>query len=405
MKPCCRLFIHPFATLLLILFSLSEIEGQSKYDIYIFDIKKSVTTRATSIDNKSEYNPSWSPNSKKIAFDVVGAFQEGIYVADVGTGVSQPLTGAEFGNDAAWSPDGEKIAFDVWEDYYHINWWVQNIYTVPASGGTRSLLRLNAQNAGWSPQGNYVVFVDNLSGYIKSMNISTGVETFIAYGILPSWSPNGKYIAYTGYNGGIWTIEVDLSGNPIGYPHMLTNNGYEPTWSQNSKNIVYFYWPTGDPDVFVIPAEGGESVRMCGRVGGFDKGDWNSEYSSNGQYIAWSSYTDPPFIASGISKQKPQLEKIPESGTFKLEQNYPNPFTSGTRLSFRLSKAAHVVLSVYNNLGQKVKLLANADYNSGFYSFDWDGKNVNKKPLSSGLYIGLLQVGNKFQMSKMILSR
>jgi Periplasmic component of the Tol biopolymer transport system len=155
-----------FFSICVLLYSIN-IKAQFQYDIYKLDIKTGVTSKITSISNSGEWNASWSNNGKRIAHDVAGPGTQTIYVTDLQSGASAQLTGAEGGNDAAWSPDGSKIAFDIWEDFYQIGWFTQNIYTVPANGGARSLVRLNAHHASWNPKGNKVAFDDNY-GYIAA---------------------------------------------------------------------------------------------------------------------------------------------------------------------------------------------------------------------------------------------
>ena len=296
MKRQLHIFISCCIILAFIL-NANKSHAQSNYDIYVFDVKAGTTRQITSSANASEWNASWSNNGKKIAHDYATPTGQSIYITDVLSGVSTPLAGAETGNDPAWSPGGEKIAFDDWEDVYHIGWWTQNIYMVPANGGARSFFRFGAHHASWNPHGNKIAFDDN-NGYIATKDVNTGNETFVTYyGDRPSWSPNGQYIAFDGawwIGGGIWVVKVDTLGNPQGLPVQLTTSGYGPTWKNNSKEIVFIDWPTGDPDLYSIPFTGGISTRVCGRTGGFDQGDYDPAYSSNGQFIAYSGFTDPP---------------------------------------------------------------------------------------------------------------
>src|SRR6266542_4443430 len=169
-------FLNFLVIILITIFFSTEIRAQ--YDLYTLDVKTGITKRVTTIANTGEWNASWSNNGKKIAHDVAGINVQAIYVTDVETGISTPLAGAENGNDAAWSPDGGKIAFDAWEDYYN-GWWTQNIYTVPASGGTKTLLRFNAHHASWNPKENKIAFDDNnYPQHIGTKDINTGYETF-----------------------------------------------------------------------------------------------------------------------------------------------------------------------------------------------------------------------------------
>jgi len=308
----------------LLLFA-NKSEAQSIYDIYVFDVKTGTTKQLTHTNNGGEWNASWSNNGKKIAHDYSLPSGQSIYITDVQTGVTTPLAGAETGNDPAWSPGGEKIAFDDWEDYYHIGWWTQNLYLVPANGGARSFFRFGAHHASWNPKGNKIAFDDN-NGYIATKDINTGLETFVTYyGDKPSWSPNGQYIAFDGASwigGGIWIVKVDTLGYSQGLPVQLTTSGYGPTWKNNSKEIVFIDWPNVDPDLYSIPVTGGVSTKICGRVGGFDKGDYDPTYSNDGQFIAWSSYTGE--VTSSKSNQS--SEKITDLNTTVFNALlYPNP--------------------------------------------------------------------------------
>jgi beta-glucanase (GH16 family) len=88
---------------------------------------------------------------------------------------------------------------------------------------------------------------------------------------------------------------------------------------------------------------------------------------------------------------------------FQLEQNYPNPFNPETRIAFSLREQSDVCLEIYNVKGQKIKTLVNKRLNSGDYSILWTGIDARNTPVSSGIYVYQLRVGNSFESKKCIL--
>jgi len=71
---------------------------------------------------------------------------------------------------------------------------------------------------------------------------------------------------------------------------------------------------------------------------------------------------------------------------FELRQNFPNPFNGNTTFEFVLPKSVHVVLKIYNQLGQIIILLANRVLSAGVHRIVWDGKDANGNEVSTGMY-------------------
>ena len=88
---------------------------------------------------------------------------------------------------------------------------------------------------------------------------------------------------------------------------------------------------------------------------------------------------------------------------FFLSQNYPNPFNPTTNFRFSLSKSAHVKIDIFNIVGQKVRTLVDKEMKPGVYVADWDGKDENGKPVSSGIYFYRMEAGEFSDMKKMVL--
>jgi hypothetical protein len=89
---------------------------------------------------------------------------------------------------------------------------------------------------------------------------------------------------------------------------------------------------------------------------------------------------------------------------FVLFANYPNPFNPTTTIKFALPNDGHVVLEVYNILGEKISTLVNDFRPAGSYDAVLNGSN-----LASGIYIyritaNSLETGKVFVKSaKMLL--
>ncbi len=93
---------------------------------------------------------------------------------------------------------------------------------------------------------------------------------------------------------------------------------------------------------------------------------------------------------TGVKEQKPT--------EFALQQNYPNPFNPTSVIEYSLPSSSHVLLELYNLLGQKIATLVNDVKAPGFYQVQVDGAH-----LASGVYIYRLTAGQKTFVRKMAL--
>jgi len=91
--------------------------------------------------------------------------------------------------------------------------------------------------------------------------------------------------------------------------------------------------------------------------------------------------------------------------TFALHQNFPNPFNPTTTISYDLQKESDVGLAVYDMLGNEVAILVNSSQLAGVRYVQWDGTDSIGRPVSSGVYIYLIEAGEFVQARKMVLLR
>ena len=86
---------------------------------------------------------------------------------------------------------------------------------------------------------------------------------------------------------------------------------------------------------------------------------------------------------------------------FVLNQNYPNPFNPSTTISFSIPESSNVKVVVYDTLGGDVGTLIDGELSSGTHSVEFT--TANNKSLSTGIYIYVLNVGDKMLTNKMLL--
>jgi len=86
-----------------------------------------------------------------------------------------------------------------------------------------------------------------------------------------------------------------------------------------------------------------------------------------------------------------------------LNNNFPNPFTNSTTISFSLKEKSNVKLTVYNMKGQLVSTLINKEMNpSANHEIIWNGKNGNSM-LANGIYFYKLETKDKSFVKRMII--
>jgi hypothetical protein len=369
------------------------------YDIYVVDTHSGNSEQVTFIDDADEYNPSFAPGGIFIVHDVKGGsapLGHSIYITNISTGVSTLLAGAEGGNDASWSPDSMYIAFD------RTPAGDPDVYIVPSTGGTPTLIRNNAIDAEWSNNSKRLVFQDVTDGSIRTVDLTGGSETtIVSYGINPSWSNNGKYITYSDGNN-IYEIKVSEWGEPKGSPVQLTFDGTgifneQPSWSNNTKTVVFHSnWNTGDFDIWTVSVSGGTPSMLTGNP---DYGDYDPCYSKNGKYVAYAGFT-PTVFTKHNSNNKESVTTNEKSLPTKyvLEQNFPNPFNPSTVIRYALPENASVSLVIYDILGRKVAVLVDGEVGAGYHQVTFNGSK-----LSSGMYFYKLTAGNFTQINKMLL--
>ena len=90
-------------------------------------------------------------------------------------------------------------------------------------------------------------------------------------------------------------------------------------------------------------------------------------------------------------------------GTMELGAAYPNPFNGFAIIPFRVPEAAEVELSLYNSVGQRVRVLRQGVHRAGRYEVVWNGRDEGGNEVAGGMYQAVLQAGGRRLVRKLSL--
>jgi hypothetical protein len=76
---------------------------------------------------------------------------------------------------------------------------------------------------------------------------------------------------------------------------------------------------------------------------------------------------------------------------------YPNPFRQAVIIEYKLVDNSEVIITIFNQLGQEIAEVMNAQQSAGLYQVGWNGDD-----LPQGVYFCQLRTGNQLYQKKII---
>jgi uncharacterized repeat protein (TIGR01451 family) len=291
----------------------------ASFTVQVDDTAGGTTTKRFSLTIKPPTVPSLA-----FASDRTGRFQVWTVPTD-SSGITRQVTTAGTGSQESrgpdWSRAGNRLAYQFGAS------GVRGIYSIApdGSGNTRlTTFASDERDPSWSPKGRWFAYARLLSGgnydiWIHDLEARPGNEDYGLIGITPTsvelrpaWSPDFTRIAFTTTasstggiaNGGAEIAVVEVRHNTetdrieLASPSatFLTDNAFidfDPSWSPDSKHIVFASTRTGGRDIYRMSAALGERdptnlVQLTTHPGV----DSNPAWSSDGKWIAFTSERD-----------------------------------------------------------------------------------------------------------------
>ncbi len=204
-------------------------------------------------------------------------------------------------------------------------------------------------------------------------NASIEPVSVINDGVLSMEAPMGSQITLDG------SASYDLDGTIVEYNWSQSSDGDQGIFSSANEAVV----------TFTIPINMDIGLVAC---------------------IVWLTVTDDignehmsELVITGTNDALDLSDAINTPKKFKLNQNYPNPFNPVTTLRYDLPENGLVNITIYDMLGNVIKELVNEVQNSGYKSIQWNAINNQGQPVSAGVYLYSIEVGDFRQTKKMIL--
>ncbi len=94
------------------------------------------------------------------------------------------------------------------------------------------------------------------------------------------------------------------------------------------------------------------------------------------------------------------IENTGASHSWQLDQNYPNPFHPSTTIHCKIDRTEHIVLRVFNLMGEEVDVLHEGFLSAGDYQFRFQGNGM-----PNGVYHYRLETENGSLTRQMLLLR
>lgn len=124
---------------------------------------------------------------------------------------------------------------------------------------------------------------------------------------------------------------------------------------------------------------------------------WRVLADNSGVISKWSEVQS--FITEGITSTEIYKDQSKMGNSLQL-RNYPNPFREGTTIHYELPESSNVSIKIYNQMGQLVRTLVNQHQIAGHHSIIWQGKNDNRRTISTGEYTIIISTNLMREASK-----
>jgi len=214
---------------------------------------------------------------------------------------------------------------------------------------------------------------------------------------------NGEYLISMG-NGGVNVWDVHL-----GQSNILSEKGKEYTVSFDAsasapRTISVFVGKNSDPWT-VYSGSHIYSLTTAKKTYSFsfvmnEATDGQARFGFDAGASSPDVFIDNVFLSEGKKSTgtNTYIQSKPES--FKLYQNFPNPFNPVTTIKYHLEKSSKITLKIFDSTGNEIKTLVDGFQESGEHLVEW-----NAVGMADGIYFSKLIAPDCSETIKIIICK
>jgi Tol biopolymer transport system component len=254
--------------------------------------------------------PLWSPDGTQLAYIHNGAANQNIFVTNFNAGGANDLIAGRPGKiRPVWSPDGTQLAFvsirnNNWEVFVTDVCHEANCDPKPRNLTQDATVDTSPS---WSPDGQRIAFLSGRTGKIEIYTMQPDgndmrrlTQNAVTDLNAPQWSPDSSQLAFVSVRGGNLDIYVmdstcgDLPDGCEGHVRNLTRHtamDMNPSWSPDGRQIAFTSRRDNNFEIYVVSAAGGEPRNLTN----FPAEDRSPVWSPDGRWIAFQSNRDKLF--------------------------------------------------------------------------------------------------------------
>jgi Tol biopolymer transport system component len=232
------------------------------FDIYTMNADGTHVARLTN-DGAPERDPAWSPDGSKIAYVRLASINDWfgeIYVMNADGSDKRLLT--QRGGSPAWSPDGKRIAFHRFFSDESLRFeppddppQASSLWVINSDGSDERMITKNGGDPSWTRDGKYLVYGGFNTAVINVYKVAVGenatgdvVFADPLFACEPEVAPDGDRVAY------VASLPTKLNVGEMSerQGEVVTTSGlneweYAPSWSSDGGSIAFERSDGADP--------------------------------------------------------------------------------------------------------------------------------------------------------------